>query len=299
MNKQEPKLMSLLRMRNILAPHTEEIHRQIYFDDHLAIIRGSASILQLIIRHKPPFTFDDRRMGIVLRGEASVNINLVDKTLKAGMLVFIGPGTIISPIRFTSDFELYGFGIAADFPLPGQLPQAFNGQVRDFQLSASEADQTTARSVLDTIWHVVHQDDYNLQTVSSLIYAQMNHYDALYRQFTDQQQNMLSREQTIFDRFIQLVNQHARREHHITFYAERMCLTERYLGTIIRKTSGTTAKDWIDRALVTHIKIELKHSDKAVAQISDEMNFPNPSFFCKYFKRLTGQTPMEYKLSSK
>ena len=296
MKKQEPKLMSLLRMRDILAPHAEEIRRQIFIDDHLAIIHSSAELLKLIIHQQPPFTFDDRRLGIILRGKADININLVDKHLTAGTLAFIGPGTIISPIRFSPDFELYGFGIPADFPLPGQLPQAFNGQLRDFQLPAAEADVATARNILDTLWHVVHQEDYAIQTVSSLIFAQMNHYDVLFHRYTDQQQNQQTREQTIFDRFIQLVNQHAQREHHITFYAQRMCLTERYLGTVIRQTSGVTAKEWIDRAIVARIKVELRHTSKTITQIPDEMNFPNPSFFNKYFKRLTGMPPAEFRI---
>ena len=283
-------------MRDILAPHTEEIRRQIFIDDQLAIIRGSVELLGLIIRHQPPFTFDDRRLGIVMRGEADININLVDKHLMAGTLAFIGPGTIISPIRFSPDFELYGFGISADFPLPSQLPQAFNGQVRDFQLPAEEADIVTARSILDTLWHVVHQENYTIQTVSSLIYAQMNHYDELFRQYADQQQNRQSREQTIFDRFIQLVNRHCAEQHRIGYYANRMCLTERYLSTIIRQTSGISAKEWIDRALITRIKVELMHTNKSIAQISEELSFPNPSFFSKYFKRITGVPPGEYRV---
>lgn len=295
MKKQEPKLLSLLRMRDILEPHIDEIHRQIYIDEHLAIIHGSVKMLQILIQHQPPFTFDDRRMGIIVKGEAYVNINLVDKHLKAGMLAFIGPGTIISPIRFSPDFELYGFGIPADFPLPAALPQTMNGQVRDFQMPASEADLQTARSIINTLWQVVHQEDYNLKTVSSLIYAQMNHYDALFRQYTDLQQHTQSRNQTIFDRFIQLVNLHAQREHQIAFYADKMCLTNRYLGTIIRETSGVTAKEWIDRAIMTRIKVELRHTEKTIAQISDELNFPNPSFFNKYFKRLAGMSPTEFR----
>lgn len=298
MNSQEPKLMSLLRMRDILEAHADEIHRQFYIDSHLAIIRGSVRLLQLIIQQKPPFTFDDRRMGIVLRGEARLNLNLVDQHLKAGTLVFIGPGTIISPISLSPDFELCGFGIPNDFPLLSPLPQALNGQMRDFLLPATEADIATARHIVDTLWHVVHQKEYDLQTVSCLISAQMHHYNALFQQYSNRRHSTQTREQTIFDRFIQLVNLHARREHQIAFYAKRMCLTERYLGTVVRQASGITAKEWIDRALVTRIKVELRHTGKTNAQIAEEMNFPSPSFFNKYFKRLTSMTPSEYKEST-
>ena len=122
----------------------------------------------------------------------------------------------------------------------------------------------------------------------------MHHYDRLFHQQADSLAATRSREQTIFDRFIQLVNQHCREEHKISYYADRMCLTERYLGTVVRQTSGTTAKDWIDRALITQAKVLLRHSNHSVLQISEELNFPNPAFFSKYFKRLTGITPSEF-----
>ena len=141
----------------------------------------------------------------------------------------------------------------------------------------------------------MHGESYDRPVVTALVAALMHHYDHLFRQQTDIQAATRSREQTIFDRFIQLVNQHCRQQHQIGYYADRLCLTERYLGTVIRQTSGTTAKDWIDRALITQAKVLLRHSDKSVMQISEDLDFPNPSFFSKYFKRLTGMTPGEYK----
>jgi len=296
MNMQTPKLMTLLRMRDILDEHVDELRRHVYYiDDHLAIIHSSTNLFQFFIRQQPPFTFDDRRLGVVVKGEATVNINLVDKTLKAGTIAFIGPGSIVNPVRFSPDFEICGFGIPTDFPLPGPLPQAMNGQVRDFQLDASEAERLTVTHILDTLWHVVQQKDYSMSVVSSLVYAQMHHYDSLFRQYQARQQNTRTRNQTTFDRFIQLVNQHAQKEHHIAFYAEKMCLTEHYLGTVVRQASGMTAKEWIDRAIVTHVKVMLRHTQKTMVQISEEMNFPNPSFFNRYFKRLTGMPPAEFR----
>ena len=58
---------------------------------------------------------------------------------------------------------------------------------------------------------------------------------------------------------------------------------------------GTVMVGRIDRALITQAKVLLRHSDKSVAQISEDLNFPNPAFFSKYFKRLTAMTPLEYR----
>ena len=297
MNKQ-PQLMDLSRMRDILTPHLSQISESIFFNSELGMVRGDHTVFRLLMRQKPPFTINDHRFGLILNGEAHINFNLQERHVTAGTLVYIGPGTIINPIRLSDDLRIFGFALFANFPMPfaqGQMPSAFNGQVRDFQLPANEADISTARHILDTIWHVVHSSDYHRPVVMSLVAALMHHYDHLFRQQSDMHAVSRSREQTIFDRFIQLASQHCAEHHQIGYYADRLCLTERYLSTVIRQTSGTTAKDWIDRALITRIKIELRHTDKPAAQIAEEMHFANPSFFAKYFRRLTGLTPMEYK----
>ena len=297
-NQQEPKLMSLSRMRNIFEPHLQKLREGIFINSELAILHGNPDVFQLVIQQKPPFCINDHRLGIVTKGTVDTNINLVEKHITAGCLVFFGPGTIINPLHFSDDLELYGIALSPKFPMPfapKQMPTAFNGQVRDFQLPVSESDLATALQILETMWNVVRQPNYNRMLISSLVAAQMHHYDSLFRSYTDQLQGTLSREQTIFDRFIYLVNLHTPKEHQISFYAQKMCLTERYLGTVIRQASGTTAKEWIDRALITRIQVELRHTEKSVAQISEEMNFPNPSFFSKYFKRLMSMTPAEYR----
>ena len=297
MDKQ-PKLMNYSRMKGIYDAHLSEMMKHAFINSELGMLYGSPNMFLMIIQqHKPPFTINDFRMGMITRGHASVRINLVEKNLEPGMFLFVGPGTIIHPLSYTDDLEIYGIGLFDDFPMP-QLPSTFNGQVRDFQVKVSDDDITTARHIIDTIWHMVHQPDYNRQTVNCLVAAMMHLYDGVYRRHTDKLQASQSHEQTIFDRFIQLVSQHCAEQHQIRYYADHMCLTERYLGTIIRQTSGVTAKEWIDRALITRIKVELMHTDKSIAQVSEDLHFPNPSFFSKYFKRITNLTPLEYKQMS-
>ncbi len=297
----QPKLMDLWRMREILASHFNEIRDSIFFNSELAIIHGDARVFHLIIQQSPPFIINDHRFGIITRGEGDVNFNLQDRHVSAGTLVYLCPGTIITPIRFSPDLEIYGLAIFPQFPMPfaqDQMPSAMNGQVRDFQLSVSESDIATARHILDSLWHLVCQTDYHRPTATALVTALMHHYNQLYRRQTDQLLATRSREKNIFDRFLQLVNQHCNEHHQLVYYADRLCLTQRYLGTVVRQTSGSTAKDWIDRALVTRIKIELRHTEKSAAQIADDFHFANPAFFAKFFRRLTGMTPMEYRSSS-
>lgn len=92
-----------------------------------------------------------------------------------------------------------------------------------------------------------------------------------------------------------LVNLYGKREHQLGFYAGKLCITSRYLDTLIQSPSGVKAKDWIDRAIISSVKVMLRHSEKQTSQITDELNFPNASFFCKYFKHITGLTPQQYR----
>lgn len=64
---------------------------------------------------------------------------------------------------------------------------------------------------------------------------------------------------------------------------------------MVQASSGVSAKEWIDRAIVAKAKVMLLHSDKQVAQIADELQFANASFFCKYFKRMVHMTPVQYR----
>ena len=297
MNKQ-PQLMDLSRMRDILAPNQAQNSDSFFFNSELAIVHVDHSVFSLLMRQRPPFIINDHRFGIIARGEADICFNLQERHVRAGTLAYLAPGTIIMPQHISSDFEIYGVILFNQFPMPfpqGQMPSAFNSQVRDFQIPASEDDLNTARHIIDTIRHTVSNPHYHRPTVTALLAALMHHYDHLFLQLSDQQAISRSREQTIFDRFLQLAGQHCTEHHHIGYYADRLCLTQRYLSTVIRQTSGTTAKEWLDRALVTRIKIQLRHTDKSAAQIAEEMHFANPSFFSKYFRRLTGMTPMEYK----
>lgn len=104
------------------------------------------------------------------------------------------------------------------------------------------------------------------------------------------------RNKELFDTFIRLVNSHGKHERKLSFYADKMCITPRYLGISVKQASGITAKEWIDRAVMTHAKVMLKYSNKLVAEIAYELNFPSVSFFCKYFKLATGLTPQEYRM---
>ncbi|KAA5414161.1 AraC family transcriptional regulator [Bacteroides cellulosilyticus] len=81
----------------------------------------------------------------------------------------------------------------------------------------------------------------------------------------------------------------------VLYYADRLHLSAGYLSTIIKRVSGKTAAEWIDDYVTLEAKALLKSTNLTIQQISDELNFPSQSFFGKYFKRITGLSPKEYR----
>ena len=77
--------------------------------------------------------------------------------------------------------------------------------------------------------------------------------------------------------------------------ARQLCITPKYLTTLIKRISGKSASEWIDSFVILEAKTLLKYSDMSVQEIAYALNFPNQSFFGSYFKRNTGMSPSHYK----
>lgn len=106
-----------------------------------------------------------------------------------------------------------------------------------------------------------------------------------------------SKQSVLLEKFMSLVQENFREQREIGFYADRLCLTPKYLSKAIKDSSGASAGEWIDNHVVLEAKALLKSTNMTIQQISDELNFPNQSFFGKYFKRIVGVSPKEYKKS--
>lgn len=105
-----------------------------------------------------------------------------------------------------------------------------------------------------------------------------------------------SRKQEYFSKFISLVTQYFKKERSISFYASQMCITPKYLSSIVKDVSGKNAGEWITEYVILEAKVLLKSSKMDVQGIAYKLNFPNQSFFGKYFKQKTGMTPGQYRM---
>lgn len=300
MDKRKLRRITFSDLRVMVENHYEGKTKNFYVSENFGMSIGINDLFHKFMIEKEPVLVDDYRIGILQNGEADITINLTRHHLKAGMLAYVGSGSIVQVNSFTDDLQISGVAMQEDFlnmALHGRLPKSFNGGQRAHFAEASETEQGVITNLLATLWTVAHQPEHNRETVHSLVSAMLHYYDGIFNRVSASPNTPTSREREILDRFIRLVNDNCRDQRALAWYASRLCITERYLGSLVKQASGQTAKQWLDRAIITTAKVMLRHTDRQVSQIAYDLHFPNNSFFCKYFKRLTGTTPAAYRNS--
>ena len=296
MTKGHLKKLTFSSLQDIAEQFDEEQVRS-YVSHHLAVARISSNELT---RHflSQPFMMDEVRVLVLQKGHVDVRINMIGHRLEAGTLIFIGRYVVTEIIHVTDDIRGFVFSMSDEMlrlSAGKGAPNAFNGHLQDFILPLSSVEMDFLDHLHLLLYSALKQDMSSSPVVIQLVGALVMHISYLWEKGRSLQTGARTREQQLFSAFIRLVSQYAPKQHNLDFYASHLCVTPRYMSTVVRHVSGKSAKYWIDEAIVNAIKVQLRYTDKQAAEIAYDMNFPNPSFFCKYFKRMTGMTPLDFR----
>ena len=243
-----------------------------------------------------PYRAKEVRILRGIKGCARMSVNLMEYTIKEHTIGLIPPNALLQIVDISSDYDIQALAADSNF-IPTQqhsILTDWHTQQAVFLDNHVEEWQRTG-TYFSLIWEAVHLQPYRREVVQHLITSLL--YNFHYLQADSRRDELLrpSRHEELFRRFITLVNEHCKTQRTTAFYADRLCLSPRYLSSVIRDVSGRTVVEWVNQAVVLEAKVLLKHSDLLTYQIADELHFPNPSFFSKFFKRMTGMTPQEYQ----
>ncbi len=104
-----------------------------------------------------------------------------------------------------------------------------------------------------------------------------------------------SHDSYMMDKFIYLVKNRYREHRDVAYYADEMCITAKYLTTLVKRVSRRPVSDWIEEYVILEAKSLLASTQMTIQQIADTLNFSTQSMFGRYFKRVTGITCTEYR----
>ena len=89
----------------------------------------------------------------------------------------------------------------------------------------------------------------------------------------------------------------SRTERDVSYYAERLHVSPKYLSSTIKRVTGHSVTSYIDRHTIPILKDFLDDERLSLTQIAENMNFTSLSYFSRYCTKHLGQSPSSYRQS--
>lgn len=100
-------------------------------------------------------------------------------------------------------------------------------------------------------------------------------------------------------KFLRLLANAQGEQRSVAYYARQLCVSSKYLSSVCKKSTGRTAKEWIQGYTVEILRYQLRNTDRSIKEISNLLGFPNLSVFGKFCRSTLGASPTEYRSSSR
>lgn len=237
-------------------------------------------------------------------GEAELQINLHEYKIYPGILVLNIPENVIR-ISNVNNLKIYPIIISSDFL------KKMNIKMKDLMklyvfakkepiISLEYSEIATLEKYYFLLEDIIQSNEERKQSIlEGLIQSLVSKLNSIIHRFQNNKQDFPAkkRNEEIFESFIELLTQSEAIGRNLSYYAEKIGITPNYLSKLVKEYTGRTAVEWIDEYVIFEAKTMIKHTKYTIQEIAYKLKFPSPSFFGKYFKRLTGMSPKQYKLS--
>lgn len=236
----------------------------------------------------------------IIQGEATLSVNASQVNITEGMLLYMAFDMTVIAVR---DAELDVEYLSVDASVTGEIffnitSSAFWGSIYSAPAFLPDPDldiyveswlrqaswiqkrfatnivKTALRKMVDTLFIVLASDSEKKSSSATL---------------------PKTRAWAIANDFITLVHRHYACHHDVAYYADRLNISADYLNVVCRENLGFTAKTRIDSQIIIGIKTLLDTTDLPIKSIAERLHYENPSYMCRVFRRITGQSPMEFR----
>ncbi len=249
-----------------------------------------------------PKCIDFATIIICKRGSLSLKLNLMDYELQSGDVLIIAPATIGQDVLVTPNCQLCMIGFSEE-AYNETAKNTISQQLRNYILRNPVKIHLSAKYLQMAIsyYRLMRQlmGDEHFAYLTETIYAHIAVLSALFVQCIEDErshQTELSHQERLFNRFLQDVREHHHENRQVGFYADRLCISAKYLSHVVKDVSGRQPMEWIRDYVLLNAKTLLRSGQYTVQQVSELLAFPNPSFFGKYFRQHVGCTPREYQM---
>lgn len=212
------------------------------------------------------------------------------------------PQAIIGRVQMSDDFEFRCMFMSSEFAFK-MLPMSAQGwSLRMFlerypklTLTSAEVKVFCRYCELLKSKFADRYNKYRDKVLDSLMLAFAYDFASVLDRFVPLIKRPLTSAENIFSMFISIISSSYPKRRNVAFYADRLNITPKYLSVVCRKSCGRTASKIIDAYVIKDVEFLLKTTRKSIKEISNELEFPNTSFFGRFVKKYLGVTPNEYR----
>ena len=240
----------------------------------------------------------------LIEGYMHLKVNLQDVEVHGGQTLSLFPGCIFQVLERSESLRYFCMMLAPE--VIDSIQKSFGIHIdlahRYYNFSVNDVPQETQAIGLEMynlIKQELRQPDYEFKKEVLQRYCEiwiLKSVSSKEGVHHPELRKPVGRKEQIFRDFLTLLEQHFTQERSISFYADRLCLTPKYLSTIVKEVSGKHGMQWIDDYVALEAKALLREGTMSVKQVSDKLNFPSQSMFGRFFKKMTGYSPKQYML---
>lgn len=240
-------------------------------------------------------------------GSAEVFVNQYRGTLRRNTTVFFLPGSVFMLTDRSEDFGMRYCAFSKEMfsEAAFRLEPEFFHTLREHPIENVPEGEAEGADMWFRMMDYTYRDKENIYR-NTIIRNRLQNmllecYDK-YLRFSLQRKSTVSkasRQTELFNRFVKLTHEHCTCQREVAFYADKLCISSRYLSTIVRNIAHSSVKEFIDRSVIFEIKMLLQASDLSVQEIAYRLRFPDQSYLGRYFKHHTGLSPTQYRNARK
>jgi len=251
------------------------------------------------------FRSDHFALMLVTEGSVDMSVNLRPFTLEKNGLVVAAPNAIKQLIGASPNARAMSVTFTIHFLNQTGLPKHSHDLLEYFSSqyqpnwSLEHSDAVVVERNIEDLFERCRQTDrpFGKEQLNHIFLAFLYEIGAQRQKYSPPLIRNMTRKEELVIRFATLVSTHFRQERTVGFYADALHVTPKYLTETVKEINGKSAGQIIDDFVILESKLLLKKPEYSIAQIANLLNFSDQSFFGKYFKRVVGISPKEFKTS--
>ena len=252
--------------------------------------------------------FHMKGLGVIIchRGSFQFSLNQKVCSAKAGESLFIPEEGAFQVLQESEDMEvqilIYQIEPIRDIMGNAVVTMYMYSRITPDEPSCvwttgEEEEITKYMSLLDSAVEV-EENPFKLYEQKLLLLALTYRICSMYnRKLVNDGEEAGGRKNEVFIRLIQLIEKYYMQERGVEFYADKLCLSPKYLSAVSKSICGYTVQELVFKAIIRKSISLLKNTQQDIQEISNAIGFPNASYFGTFFKKQVGMSPQQYRKS--